>query len=153
MNIGGTTLHSAFHLPVKQRGSRFSYVRPAANHLNSMRALYCNLKILIIDEISMVGAKTSSHLNLTLQEIFENDNPFGGISVLSVGDLFQLHPVGESPVYSAEQKGYAALSPSMWDLFSVYELTEIIRRKGDPEFANLLSRLREGKHTSADVKT
>lgn len=60
-----------------------------------MRATYCQLKILIIDEVSMVGAQTFSNVYLTLQEIFENEEPFGNISVYVVGDLMQLNPVGE----------------------------------------------------------
>lgn len=95
VNIGGTTLHNAFHLPVKQKGSQFAYRHPGSSTLNTMRATYCQLKILIIDEVSMVGAQTFSNVNLTLQEIFENEEPFGNISVSVVGDLMQLNPVGE----------------------------------------------------------
>lgn len=49
VNIGGNTLHSAFHLPFKQRGSHLGYHKPSINTLNSMRATYCRIKILIID--------------------------------------------------------------------------------------------------------
>lgn len=41
----------------------------------------------------MVGTQTFSNVDLTLQDIFENEKPFGGISVLAVGDLMQLNPV------------------------------------------------------------
>lgn len=93
VNIGGTTLHNAFHLPVKQKGSQFAYRHPGSSTLNTMRATYCQLKILIIDEVSM--AQTFSNVNLTLQEIFENEEPLSNISVSVVGDLMQLNPVGE----------------------------------------------------------
>jgi hypothetical protein len=153
VNIGGTTLHTAFHLPVRRAGSHFGYIRPSANNLNLMRAHFCNLKILIIDEISMVSSKTLSHLDLTLQEIFENNKLFGGVSVLAVGDLLQLQPVGEKPVFSNEGRGYEALAQTPWNEFLLYELVEIVRQKGDPEFASMLSRIRIGKHTPSDVET
>jgi hypothetical protein len=35
----------------------------------------------------MVGATTLSNLNLTMQDIFENEQPFGNIAVLALGDL------------------------------------------------------------------
>lgn len=41
VNIGGTTLHNAFHLPVKQKGSQFVYRHPGSSTLNTMRATYC----------------------------------------------------------------------------------------------------------------
>ncbi|KAK3098765.1 hypothetical protein FSP39_022868 [Pinctada imbricata] len=153
VNIGGTTLHSAFHLPVKQRGQRSDYKSPSSTLLNTMRAMYLQMKILIIDEISMVGANTLSNLNLTLQNIFENDKPFGDKAVLAVGDLLQLNPVGEKAVYKQVNTGYAALSMSVWEFFYLFELDEIVRQKGDPEFANLLSRVRIGKQTESDITT
>ena len=47
------------------------------------------LKVLFIDEISMVGSGMFNFLNLRLQEIIGSTNLFGGISVITVGDLFQ----------------------------------------------------------------
>lgn len=99
----------------------------------------------------MVGAQTFSNVNLTLQEIFENEEPFGNISVLVVGDLMQLNPVGEKPVYKSHTAIYAALVSSPWELFSLYELKQIVRQKEDPRFANILSRIRLGEHTTEDV--
>jgi hypothetical protein len=59
---------------------------------------------------SMVSSKTLSHLDLTSQEIFENNKLFGGVSALAVDDLLQLQLVGEKPVFSNEGKGYEALA-------------------------------------------
>lgn len=54
-NIGGHTLHSAFHLPVHQT-KHDDYIRLSNEQLASMRSKLGKLCILIIDEISMVGA-------------------------------------------------------------------------------------------------
>ena len=150
VNIGGTTLHNAFRLPVKKRGG-YEHKHQSAASLNSMRSVYCQLKILVIDEISMVGATTLSNLNLTMQDIFENEQPFGNIAVLALGDLMQLNLVGEKPVYKECKSGYAALASSVWELFKLFELTEIVRQKEDPMFAQLLSRVRVGQQTKQDV--
>jgi ATP-dependent DNA helicase PIF1 len=99
----------------------------------------------------MVGSNTFSNLNLTLQEIFENEEPFGKVSVLVVDDLMQLNPVGEKPVYKPTTRGHAALASSIWDLFTLYELTDIVRQKGDPRFAEILSRVRLGEQTQEDI--
>lgn len=71
--------------------------------------------------------------------------------MLVVGDLMQLNPVGEKPVYKSHTTGYAALASSPWELFSLYELKQIVRQKEDPRFANILSRIRLGEHTTEDV--
>lgn len=151
VNIGGTTLHSAFHLPVRQTGQSFQYRTAAAQILNTMRATYGELQILVIDEISMVGAQTLSNLDRALQDIFENDSPFGDLSRLVVGDLLQLNPVGDVPVFKGLTKGYSALAPNLWDLFTLYELQEIVQQKENPTFAGILSRVRVGQHTPDDV--
>jgi hypothetical protein len=40
----------------------------------------------------MVSLKLLIQLDYRLKEIFENDRPFGGISVIFFGDLHQLAP-------------------------------------------------------------
>lgn len=71
--------------------------------------------------------------------------------MLVVGDLMQLNPVGEKPVYKSHTAIYAALVSSPWELFSLYELKQIVRQKEDQRFANILSRIRLGEHTTEDV--
>ena len=42
---------------------------------------------------------------------------FGGVSILAVGDLYQLPPVGQAPLFSSVSDCYAQLygSGSLWD--------------------------------------
>ena len=118
-----------------------------------MRIKYQYLKVLLIDEISMVGADTFSHLNLALQLIMNNSLLFGGVSILVIGDLLQLPPVNQQGIFSCgNENTYKALAPSLWrDVFKLHELFEIVRQSSDPEFANLLSRVREDEHTDEDL--
>jgi exonuclease III len=110
-----------------------------------------NLKIIIIDEISMLKRQDFDHFNLTLQAIFDNEVPFGGISIIAVGDLMQLNPVGGNPIFETTTRNYSSLSPNYWkQLFKIHELTEIVRQKDDPHFAKILSRLRLNQCTESD---
>ena len=71
---------------VKERGKQFEFRQPGAERLNNMCYLYTNLKIIVIDDISMLKNQDLVHLNLILQTIYENNLAFGGISMLGVGD-------------------------------------------------------------------
>lgn len=154
-NINGTTLHAAFALPVRDKTSTFEYKKTGAQKINTLRCLYTNLKLIIADEISMFGAKSLLHLHKSLQDIFEDfKNPFAGISILAVGDLLQLNPVGDQAVFKTPSTGLEALAGSLWTHhFKLYELTDIVRQKGDPTFAQLLSRVRVGSMTTQDIES
>ena len=88
-NIGGNTLHSAFKIPAN-RG--FEYCTLDRDRLNTIRAKLSKLEVIFIDEISMVGSGMFKFLNLRLQQIMGTQKPFGGVSLVTVGDLFQLKP-------------------------------------------------------------
>ena len=101
----------------------------------------------------MLGARTLQYLSLLLQDITDVRQPFGGISILAVGDLLQLNPVGDSPVFSPPKPGYAALYGSLFQKnFVLHELDMIVHQQGDPEFAQMLSRIRVGDITVDDTE-
>ena len=53
---------------------------------------YKHLKVLLIDEISMIGKETFEDLNKNLQKIMNCCNiDFGGVSILLIGDLANYH--------------------------------------------------------------
>lgn len=49
--------------------------------------------MLAIDEISMLNVETFEYVNEVLKLIRENNEPFGGIQVIFIGDFYQLPPV------------------------------------------------------------
>ncbi len=154
-NINGTTLHSAFSLPIKERGlkKKVEYKKPSEQRTNTMKAMFAHLQIIIADEISMFGGESLEFLDKALQHIFENDLTFGGKSLMTFGDLLQLNPVGDRAVFKPPTEGYSALAGSLWvQHFCIHVLTEIVRQKGDPVFAEILSRIRIGKHTQEDIR-
>ena len=150
-NMGGHTIHSLSCIPANQS---LNYKSLDAQQLNIMRVKFKNIKIIFIDEISMVGNKMFNFLNLRLQDIFASNIPFGGVSIIAIGDLFQLEPVFDGWVFKKNLlDGYAPLAINVWtDLFHVFELNEIIEQKEDKTFAELLNRLREGLQTENDIE-
>ena len=72
----------AFHLPVKSGLKSYEHKKPSDETLHMLRNKYQYLKVLIIDEISMIGRETFGHLDLVLKAIMQNSSPFGGVSLL-----------------------------------------------------------------------
>ncbi len=151
--INGMTVHSALLFGCGKYG-RFQPL----NHdkLNSLRTKLSKLTLLIIDEVSMVGANMLLEIHKRLQQIKAvlPDIAFGGVSILAVGDLYQLPPVGQSPIFSTVNDSYAKLyrSGSLWvDEFQMTELDEIMRQRDDTAFCELLCRVRTAECTSHDL--
>ena len=150
-NIGGNTIHSAFNIPASQG---FKYTALDSDRLNTMRKQYKSLKIIFIDEISMVGSGLFSFLNQRLQQIMGTHSPFGDLTVIAVGDLFQLQPVFDKWIFERPCSDYSALATNIWEeYFKCCELKTILRQKEDKKFAQLLNRLREGNQSERDIET
>lgn len=62
------------------------------------------------DEISMVGSRVFSFLKSRLQEMMETKELFGGIILLTVGDLFQLKPSFDKWIFENSAIGCNALA-------------------------------------------
>lgn len=100
--IEGMTLHSALSFSCGPN-SKKQYQAASSEKLNTLRSRLGKLKLLIIDEVSMVGADLLYHLHLRLQDITgicDSNTRFGGVSILAVGDLFQLQPVGQKHIFA-----------------------------------------------------
>ena len=73
--------------------------------------------------------------------------------MLPTGDFFQLSTVGMKCTFMNPRKGcYKAFQGSQWiKLFQLHELIQIVRQISDPEYASILSRIREGTQTDDDL--
>ena len=49
------------------------------------------------------------------------------------------------------KKSYRSFNGWLWEKFQLHELVEIVRQSSDPDFAQLLNRVREGQQTDNDV--
>ena len=148
-NIRGNTLHSAFNLRFLQTEVLIIALR---DRLNTIRSQLQRMQVVFIDEISMVGSGMFNFLDLRLQQIMGTKEPFGGLSIITVGDLFQLKPVFDHWIFENSNDGYTALAKNLWQqYFQMFGLSEVMRQRDDKNFAEILNRIREGKHTEADI--
>ena len=92
--VGGSTIHDAFLLYDKTK-TKVSYEK-----WTIMQLKFEKLLLSITDEISMVGFKQFHQIYETMCTVKGKcDDNSGNICVLAVGDLDQLPPVAQSPVY------------------------------------------------------
>ena len=94
---------------------------------------------MIIDEISMIQRETFRHLDLALKAVMRNLPPFGGVSLLVVGDFVQLPPVNQKGVFMKPSKGsYSSFSGWLLENFELDELVEIVFQSSDLNVALLI---------------
>lgn len=146
LNCGGATLHSMFKIPPR-------FMDPLHPDPKTVRGLD-RLKVLVIDEISMVRADVLDFVHALLQYNRHSRAPFGGVKIVAIGDCRQLPPV----VTEEEKEAVKARYRSPWWIdalclknvpIRVVQLTHIHRQK-DPQLIELLDQVRSG---SVDLST
>ena len=112
INAGGTTIHSFFQLPftpfVPTPEGRKELIGKIKMQEHRRRVLR-ELEVLVIDEISMVRADLLDSIDCLLRHFrYRNDEPFGGVQVIYIGDMFQLSPVATDMEWSFLSQYYAS---------------------------------------------
>lgn len=88
LNVGGQTIHSLFQIQPRD------FIMPEFLKLKAKpRNILVATDVLIIDEISMVAPDLLDAIDILARWARRNNEPFGGIQVVAIGDLFQLPPV------------------------------------------------------------
>ena len=163
INAGGVTIHSFFQLPLspfipETRG--FTVNGEEANNKHTLlgrlrlnterRKILQELELLIIDEISMVRADVLDAIDLVLRHIrSRHTEPFGGVQVLFIGDMFQLPPVVRDQEWNMLRDYYK--SPYFFDSQVVTEEPPVyieftkIYRQTEEHFINLLNKVRNNQ--------
>ena len=159
MNAKGTTINSFFQLPPGsffpgdigfhnlQEG--FVSIRSAVNDLsynNDKLKLFNELELLVIDEVSMVRCDVMDMIDALLRSVRKNNNPFGGLQLLLIGDLYQLPPVTKREDWTVLSRAYP--SPYFFDSLVVrqhplvqIELTKVFRQT-EETFIKILNDIR-----------
>lgn len=158
---GARTIHSFFYgcLDNLEEG----YQNPeniTSGKVAGIRSTLIRIKLLVIDEISMVRADLFEMMNQICQKALGNSKPFGGISVVLVGDMFQLPPiVSEEAVYEYLKKEYGGIyffnsHVVQKELVNIrlFELTKSYRQQNDSEFVKLLDEFRKPMTEKQKVK-
>ncbi len=146
LNVAGQTIHSFFRFSP-------SVINPAQIQPDYVRAdLFKNLQMVIIDEISMVRADLMNGVDIALRKNRNRPNdPFGGVQMVLIGDLFQLPPVLKDTERDKILKDYGGqyfFDATVFKTFTYEfkELTIIFRQTNEqPEFKNLLNRIRNNE--------
>jgi len=149
-NIHGLTTNTAFALPFSLP---ITLPLLKADKLNALKIKLKDLKLIQIDEISMVGQMQWRWIDQRLRQIFSHSLsklsllPFGGISIIASGDFFQLPPVKDEFVYKPNKKIAFCQNNMFWELFQIYELSECMRQKDDKIFSDALDNFISDKLT------
>lgn len=124
--------------------------------------------MLIIDEVSMLGARTLYAVNEHICAFRGSKQDFGGIPiVLFCGDFHQFRPVQERSIllpstasswdeektFKIEQRHQHDKAHALWKKFTtVIMLNEQVRAAGDPRLQQLLKRIRQGVQDQSDLE-
>ncbi|EPZ36432.1 DNA helicase PIF1, ATP-dependent domain-containing protein [Rozella allomycis CSF55] len=157
VNIHGHTIHSLLMLRCtkKTNASTEQYVAPlSTSQLAKLQESMKPIHILIIDEISTVASGMLNAINKRLQQAKQNEQPFGGLCVILIGDFFQMKPTTGRMIYSDVVKFYiskdeintkninSAEGANLFKTFQLIELTQQMRAAEDPIHVERINSIR-----------
>ena len=122
-NVNGQTLHTTFSFKFGT-----SYLSMPEKQREEKRALFQNVRMVIIDEISLISSDMLYNLDLRLREITgQMETVFGGVSVFCFGDLYQIKPTKARYVFQEPcnmEHAVAQKLRDLWKMFKVINLEE-----------------------------
>jgi len=150
INAGGVTIHSFFQLPftpfVPTNEGRANLI--SKQQVTSVRRkVFQELELLIIDEISMVRADVLDAMDAVLRHYrYRYHEPFGGVQVIFIGDMYQLSPVVVGDEWDLLSQFYASPyffhSQVIMQQTPVYIELDHIFRQTNQQFIQLLNEVR-----------
>lgn len=138
-HVGGMTLHAWSGIGIAESLSSADVDRIATKEHVARRIQ--KAKVLIIEEVSMLSATTLEMADAVCREVRRMDAPFGGITVILVGDFFQLPPIarrGSDVAFAFTSPVWRELNPIVCYLTEQY-------RQDDTDFLAVLSAIRSGR--------
>ena len=152
-SINGETLHSLLQLPIRNR--KKADLKGSA--LARLQERLSRISYIIIDEFSVIGQKMLGWIDRRCRQAkAREDMPFGGISVILVGDIAQLPPVIDKPLYHKNPLNQLEIAGfAVYNLFNlVIELKVNQRSTGSSEsqqsFRRALLNVRNGTSDITD---
>ena len=163
INAGGVTIHSMFGLPLRTFLPTTDRIDSSlANNIIDLQQhfkyrkdklkLLREVEVLIIDEVSMLRADVLDMMDFSLRFIRRNNQRFGGVQMLFIGDLYQLPPV----VRDEHVLKMFYNSPFFFDSLAIkdiplltIELTKVYRQT-DQDFLEILNAIRDGDVANID---
>lgn len=150
LECNARTLHSWAGIGLGKESAE-SYARKFIRTRPLIAAAWREIKVLIVDEVSMLSLKLFELLDEIAKIIRRKQSPFGGIQLVFAGDFFQLPPMNDE---SEEDNGDTAarfcFESSVWNATfpRTVQLSQIFRQS-DNTYIKLLNRLRKGIITTS----
>lgn len=141
-HLQGQTIHSFFALGIRENIDD-EYI-DALLDKKYLQTRFAKLKVLIIDEISMVSPEMFDAMDKILKAFKKSSAPFGGVQTILSGDFFQLPPISKYP----KEKRFAWQAPS-WralELKTCYLQEKF--RQDDNVLIDILDEIRSAKVSS-----
>ena len=143
LNIGGQTIHSLFQIQPRD------FIMPELLKLKAKpRNILNATDVLVVDEISMVAPDLLDAIDILARGARHNNEPFGGIQVVAIGDMFQLPPVITRDSEQYYETAYEHKNAYFFDA-NVYKRAQFIKydfntvyRQSDNDLLQNLIRLR-----------
>ena len=151
LGSGARTLHSWSGMGLAV-GPKDVIVRKMAHHKKAAGEMK-KVRVLIVDEVSMMSKKIFEILDLALRAVKRVEAPFGGVQVIFTGDFFQLPPVGSS---NDVESGLFAFESPRWSATFRLENHVVLRhifRQSDEEYKQILNEIRCGELSESSVAT
>ena len=166
INAGGVTIHSMFGLPLRtflpttdrvdsNLANNIADLMPHFKYRKDKLKLLREIEIIIIDEVSMLRADVLDMMDFSLRHVRRNQQKFGGVQMLFIGDLYQLPPVVRDEYVLKQYYD----SPFFFDSYALkelplitLELTTVYRQK-DEKFLEILNEIRDGAVGDIDFDT
>jgi len=144
----GVTIHAWSGIGVRDTLSRRDLDTIAANRRIAARIE--KTSVLIIDEISMLPARSLTLVDEVCRHVRGSEAPFGGMQIVLVGDFFQLPPVVRRDANAgmldlgedAYGSGFAHASPAWRNLAPTICYLSEQHRQSDAPFLDVLSAIR-----------
>ncbi|MCL4457323.1 MAG: AAA family ATPase [Nitrospirae bacterium] len=151
VNVKGQTIHSFFGFKPDITPDIVKGMRPKE------KSIYKKLDAIVIDEVSMVRADLMDCIDGFLRIHGKSKSqPFGGLQIIFIGDLYQLPPVVTSrdkalfeTLYKSPYFFDAMLFGSGFDMQFI-ELEKVYRQRDD-KFLNILNAIRNNTATDEDI--
>lgn len=151
LNIGGQTIHSLFQIQPRD------FIMPELLKLKAKpRNILNATDVLVIDEISMVAPDLLDAIDILARQARHNNEPFGGIQIVAIGDMFQLPPVITRDAMQYYKEAYEFENAYFFDA-NAYKRANFIKfdfntvyRQSDDSLLNNLMRLRDNDSSVLD---
>ena len=148
--IGGDTIESALAI---QPNTRQAHLRASSSQNSNLQFLYEHLKVIFLDEVSMVGSNQFKKMDFRMQDIMMNTKFMGGVSMIICGDFGQLPPVRQQIIWGqCNLDGRPEMASNEWDdHVKIYKLKQKMRSQ-DPVYSKICDQVRLGNCTAEIIK-